>query len=80
MINKTIIFHLGKQEPSETQNLASKHVARRAFSKCGQHRMGALLRRMQLLASSGRRFVFSVLIFRFDPYFTNDSSLFGALS
>ena len=50
------------------------------FSNVAKTRVGALLRRMQLLASSGLRFAFSVLIFRFDPYFTDDSSLFGAFS
>ena len=40
------------------------------FSDVAKTRMGAVLRRMQLLASSGLRFVFSVPILRFDPYFT----------
>ena len=80
MIRKTITFRWENKGILKRKILRASMLHEERFSNVAKTRVGALLRRMQLLASSGLRFALSVLIFRFDTYFTNDSSLFGAFS
>ena len=80
MVHKTITFRWENTCILKRKILRASMLHEERFPNVAKTRVGAVLRRMQLLASSGLRFAFSVLIFRFDPYFTIDSSLFGAFS
>ena len=65
MIRKTITFRRENKGILKREILRASMLHEERFSNVAKTRVGALLRRMQLLASSGLRFAFSVLIFSF---------------
>ena len=72
MIRKTITFRRENKDNLKRKILRGSMLHEERFSNVAKTRMGAPLRRMQLLASSGLRFAFSVPILCFDPCFTSD--------
>ena len=72
MIHKTNAFQQENNCILKREVLRSSMLHEERFPNVAKTRMGAVLCRMQLLASSGLRFAFSVPILRFDPYFTDE--------